>query len=128
MDFFQEAVTSLGIKNEIITFEFAKEAIEYLMDTTAQPFVIISDVNLPGISGMEFQLKIQENEYLKKKAIPFIFLSTDSNPKRIENAYDLKAQGYFVKSNNFIKATEIVKRILFYWEECKHPFAPKLLF
>jgi CheY-like chemotaxis protein len=71
--FIQEAITSLAIENPVIFFSQGVEAIAYLIAAPEAPLVILSDVNMPAMTGIELRQLIDLNEYLKLKCIPFVF-------------------------------------------------------
>lgn len=123
LEFIIEALNVLGIKNEIVTFDNGQKALDYLKTTVTQPFIIISDVNLPIINGLQLKREIQGNMYLKVKSIPFIFLSTSADPAAVTEAYDLDVQGFFVKENSYQAIRLQLKQIIEYWNNCKHPNA-----
>ena len=72
-EIFREAVSELGVPNELIIFNNSIDAFNYLLQTVDQPFIIFCDVNLPLLNGIEFKRKIDSNEDLRRKSIPFIF-------------------------------------------------------
>jgi CheY-like chemotaxis protein len=117
----QEVLREIGIKEKMIFFEDGVKALEYLMTTTEQPFLIISDINLPGMSGLQFQQKINESEYLRKKSIPLVFLTTVENKAVIEQVYGLTVQGFFTKPSTFAEYKETLLSITDYWRICRHP-------
>ena len=118
----QNIIDELDIANKIIFFENGRSAIDYLMTTQDRPFIIISDMNLPGLSGLEVKKQIDDNEYLREKCIPFIFISTSANKQAVETAYtNLNVQGYFEKGHNYEQYKGIFKLIFDYWKVCKHP-------
>ena len=117
----EEALAQIGITNELIFFDKAQPAYNFLLVTTKQPFLIITDMNLPGMNGLEFQKKICENEYLRRKSIPFIFFSTTDNPYTVNKAYDNVVQGYFHKPSQFDDLKETLESIMAYWKRCLHP-------
>jgi CheY-like chemotaxis protein len=117
----KEVFEELNIPNIIRFFSSCFKALDYLLTTIERPFLIISDINLPAMSGLEFRMKINENEYLKKKAIPFVFLTTTRNNNFIEKAYEISIQGYFVKPFTVKDLTEMVRMIIEYWNICSRP-------
>ncbi|HVG13441.1 MAG TPA: response regulator [Chitinophagaceae bacterium] len=117
----EEAFKRISVANERIFFDDGEKMLHYLRTTSDLPFLIISDINVPRINGLEIRRMIQEDEYLKKKCIPFIFLSTSAGGKAIETAYDLTVQGYFVKQSRMTEIESNLKLIIDYWKECKHP-------
>ncbi|WP_221391781.1 response regulator [Dyadobacter sp. NIV53] len=115
------AVAELKIPNRIVFFENGLEALGYLESTQEQPFLILCDINMPVMNGLELREQIDQNEYLKKKSIPFVFLSTADNPNIIEAAYHSKIQGFYKKLSNFKDYKKQIRIIVDYWEHCLHP-------
>ena len=117
-----DVLRELNIGNEVIKFTNPFEAFKYLKETTDQPFLILSDVNLPGQSGIEFKWNIDNDTQLRKKSIPFVFLSTSADQKSINDAYTkMTVQGYYKKPNTYDELKGIIKLIIEYWKICKHP-------
>ncbi len=121
VEFYVSTLTELGIENEIIFFDDAEHALKFLETTPKKPLIIISDINLPGMSGIDFKKRIQDNDYLRMKSIPFVFLTTSSNQASVAAAYLMMVQGYFIKPNSVEELTEMFKQIIEYWKICKHP-------
>lgn len=117
----QEIFQELKVPNILRFFNSCKQAFDYLLTTIERPFLIISDINLPVMTGFEFKEKINENELLRKKNIPFIFLSTNSDSSVIAKAYDSRAQGYFVKPGKLLDIKEMMHTIVEYWKVCSRP-------
>ena len=115
------AITELQIDNKLIFFENGLEALIYLESTQEQPFLILCDINMPVMNGLELRERIDENVYLKRKAIPFVFLSTADNPRIVETAYDSKIQGFYKKLSNFMDYKKQINIIFDYWQHCLHP-------
>jgi CheY-like chemotaxis protein len=123
-DVFEEVLTDLKIPNRLIWFTAADEAFIYLKKTSDQPFIIISDINIPGKSGIEFKRMIDEDPILRKKSIPFVFYSTAAEQAAVNEAYtQLTVQGFFKKSNSYGETKSTIGMILEYWKICKHPNA-----
>lgn len=117
----QEVFESLGVKNELKFFGDGETVIDYLLATEDKPFIILTDVNLPRLRGTELRRRINENEELRRKSIPFIFLTTSADPKAVRDAYDQMVQGFFQKEHNFEQVKQTVKLIVDYWTVCRHP-------
>jgi CheY-like chemotaxis protein len=111
----------LNIPNKVLFFGNGLEALLYLETTQEQPFLIICDINMPVMNGLELRERIDQNEYLRKKAIPFVFLSTADNPQIVEAAYESTIQGFFKKENNFNELKNRFRVIFEYWKCCLHP-------
>ncbi len=118
----REAIKELEIKNELIFFDRSSKAFDFLKSTTQQPFLILSDVNLPIQNGIDFKRKIDEDHELRHKSIPFVFYSTAAEKHSVDTAYkDLTVQGYFKKKNRYDELKSDLKLIIDYWSTCKHP-------
>jgi CheY-like chemotaxis protein len=120
-EFIVEALQLLGIRNRIEVFDNGQKALDFLNSSDQQPFLILSDVNLPIMNGLQLKSEIQQNDYLKKKSIPFIFLSTSADHKAVSEAFDLSVQGFFVKENTYDGIQNQLKQIIDYWKNCQHP-------
>jgi len=122
IEIFKEVLRELDFPNQLISFRRPDNAYHFLDKNNEQPFIIISDVNLPGMSGLEFKNKLDANENLRKKSIPFIFYSTSAEKKYITTAYiNLTVQGYFRKADNIRAIKNQLTIILEYWKICQHP-------
>lgn len=118
---FQSIFETLNYPNNIRIFEDGIAALDYLLITKEQPFLILCDVNLPKMNGLELRARICENEYLHRKSIPFVFLSTSDNEDVVISAYNLTVQGFFVKRDNYQDMVNDLRMIYVYWATCKHP-------
>lgn len=117
----KEVFNDLIISNTIRFFSTCLSLLDYLKTTIERPFLIICDINVPQMDGLELRKEINENEFLRKKSIPFIFLTTTSTKSVIEEAYEMMVQGYFVKPNSMQEIKETIKMIIDYWKVCRHP-------
>lgn len=72
------------------------------------------------MSGLQMKEAIQQDNYLKEKGIPFIFISTDASAASIRRAHILNVQGYFEKPREIVYVEHMMVRIFEYWELCKH--------
>lgn len=116
-----EIFKELDFKNEIIYFGDGEKALDYLTGTPLEPFIILSDINMPKLSGMELREKIHTNEDLRIKCIPYLFFTTTAEQKYVVDAYSKSVQGFFVKPNSFEKLKRTIKIIIEYWQECESP-------
>jgi len=116
----------LDFKNPVIYFADGEEALKYLVDTKIKPFLILSDINMPRLSGFELRQKIHTNEDLNLKCIPYLFFTTTSTQQAVVDAYSQSVQGFFVKGNTQEKLEKTIKKIVEYWQECEAPnFIPE---
>lgn len=116
-----EVFKKLDYKNEIIFFKNGNDALDYLNQTDTNPFLILSDINMPKINGLELRQKIHTNEQLQLKCIPYLFFTTSANKKSVIDAYAMSVQGFFVKPNSYTQLETTIKKIMDYWTECIAP-------
>jgi CheY-like chemotaxis protein len=116
-DIFKE----LNYANKLIFFGDSVQALEYLTGTDIEPFLVLSDINMPKLNGMELREKIHNNEDLRMKSIPYLFFSTSAEQQHVIDAYSRSIQGFFVKPNNYEKLKTTIIKIVEYWQECVSP-------
>ena len=111
----------MNICDQLVFIENGTKALQYLRSAKQKPFLILCDINMPGMNGLDLRNEINKDEELRKKSIPFIFFSTAATNKQIERAYDMTVQGFFLKGNTFDETAESLDLIFKYWRKCKHP-------
>jgi len=116
-----EIFEKLGYVNKIIYFQDGNEALDYLNKSDVQPFLILSDINMPKIGGFELRNRVFTNEQLQTKCIPYLFFTTSANKKAVIDAYTMSVQGFFVKANSMQALENTVRKIVEYWQECIAP-------
>lgn len=112
---------SLQVPNKRLYYDDGTPILEYLRTTKEQPFVILSNIRVRGMDGLELREQIQRDDFLRKKGIPFVFLTTDVRKEIVEKAYELTVQGFFEKQNTMEGVEQQIRKILDYWSSCKHP-------
>lgn len=118
----EDVLNDLNIPNKLIWFTNGPTAFRYLKTTPEQPLLILSDVNLPIQSGIEFKWQIDNDPELRRKSIPFIFFSTSVDQHAVTEAYTkMTVQGFFQKPANYEEIKRVVKLIVDYWKVCRHP-------
>ena len=116
-----EIFKKLGYANKIVYFIDGNDALAYLNQTDVQPFLILSDINMPKINGFELRNKVFTNEQLQTKCIPYLFFTTGANKKAVIDAYAMSVQGFFIKPPSIQKLENTIKKIVEYWQECIAP-------
>jgi CheY-like chemotaxis protein len=118
----EEIFFELHIPNKLLWFLSSEDAIRYMHTATEQPFLILSDINMPGLNGIEFKQYIDGDLNLRRKCIPFIFYSTSADEQIVNKAYnELTVQGFFQKSGTYGEIKNMVRTIIDYWLLCRHP-------
>jgi CheY-like chemotaxis protein len=116
-----EIFRNLDIPNKILFFADGNDALQYLINTDDQPFLILSDINMPRMDGFEVRDRIWKNENLKSRFIPYLFFTTSVDKKAVHDAYNMSVQGFFVKPTTMADMQNSVKKIIDYWQECYSP-------
>ena len=111
----------LEYPNEVIFFSDGYKALEYLNAEERNPFIILSDINMPKLDGFELRKKIKQDASLQLKCIPYIFFSTAVNQQAVIDAYSESVQGFFIKQNTYKELTKTITCIMEYWLRCAAP-------
>lgn len=119
--FLKEALASIDRFTKVEYFSNPREALIHLKENRDKIFLIICDINMPEMNGLEFKKEIEKDSYLREKSIPFVFFSSDASSKTVKQAYTHNVQGYFKKPDNIEAQGELLKKIFKYWESCLHP-------
>ena len=107
--------------NELIVVRDGQEALDYLFatgayadrDAASLPHVVLLDLNLPKINGLEVLRRIRSDETTKR--LPVVVLTTSKEEKDIFGSYDLGANSYVRKPVDFSQFTESVQQLGLYW-------------
>jgi len=102
----------VGDGEEALDFIFAKSKFEN-RNNFKFPKIILLDLKLPKISGLEVLREIKSNE--KTKIIPVIVMTSSNEEKDIIESYKLGVNSYIVKPVDFDKFVESVKGLGLYW-------------
>lgn len=123
-EIFTEVFRDLKCPNEIKFFMDGVAALDFLTTTSKQPFLILSDINLPRLDGVKLREKIHNNEQLKLKCIPYLFFTTAADQQIVINAYSKSIQGFFTKPSTYKELVRVIGNILEYWKDCHSPNMP----
>lgn len=116
-----DILRDLGIENEVLTFVNGEKALDHLTRENTSPFIILCDINMPVMGGIELRQRIMDSEPLRKKSIPFVFLTTTATPYTVGQAYEMSVQGFFEKSTGIQEFRQLLSLVYNYWQKCKHP-------
>jgi len=112
----QEALKEARVANHLNIAKDGEEAIAFLTRADASeplPDLILLDLNLPRVSGLEVLDYIKQNDRLKK--IPVVVLTTSQAEQDIVRTYTLHANCYINKPVDFEKFIHVVKMIEDFW-------------
>jgi DNA-binding NtrC family response regulator len=102
-------------------FNNGQDALDHMKTTTDKLFLVISDMNMPNMSGMELKKAIDENKILREKSMPFVFVSGGSTNEQVSEAYEYRVQGYFEKPHSVAEQAAVLDLIIKYWIVSRHP-------
>lgn len=110
----RRALKDLKVTNQLICTTNGEEALDYLRnESNKKPCVILLDLNMPKMNGIEF-LKIAKGEEELKK-IPVVVLTTSREEQDVTESFNLSVAGYMVKAVDYKKLTETIRTIDLYW-------------
>ncbi|MCF2488067.1 response regulator [Dyadobacter sp. CY347] len=117
----EEVFGELGYSNQRMYFADGQSALDYLYTSKDLPFIIISDINLPQLNGLELRRKVQTDAELSLKCIPYVYFTTAINQQVVIDAYSTSAQGFFVKPGEYDEIKATIKVMIDYWKRCAAP-------
>lgn len=118
IDLTLEAFKDNKIANPVIICRDGEEALAYIsahpdQDDLQLPSLVILDLHLPKVNGIEFIRRARQDPVWKK--IPIVVLSISKIPSDISAVYELGANSYIVKPIDLLAFNEVVKQINIYW-------------
>ncbi len=110
----KRALSELKIVNPVVVCENGLEALNYLNNTEHKtPGIILLDLNMPKMNGLEFLQQRILNDVLKR--IPTVVLTTSKDEQDKIESFNLGVAGYMIKPVDYMQFVEIVKTIDLYW-------------
>jgi CheY-like chemotaxis protein len=109
----KRATSLLEMNHNIIEAKNGEEALDLLEDKSNLPDIILLDLNMPRMNGIEFLRTLKEDEVLKY--IPSIVLTTSTNPKDVLESYKIGIAGYIIKPLKYEDYVSLVEKTLEYW-------------
>ena len=110
----KRALKEINITNKLNITNNGEEALAFLRDSeNEKPGIILLDLNMPKMNGIEF-LEIAKQDYNLKK-IPVVVLTTSKEDQDKVDSYNLGVAGYMIKPVDYLQFVEVVKTIDLYW-------------
>lgn len=106
-------ITKLEMSHNIFEAKNGEQAIEILKSKKVVPNIILLDLNMPKMSGLEFLKILKADESLRY--IPTIILSTSNNHNDVISCYEVGIAGYIVKPLKYEDYVQKLKAVLTYW-------------
>ena len=109
----KRTVSFLKLEHQIIEAKNAEIALEILEDKNPLPDLILLDLNMPKISGIEFLSILKNREEFSN--IPTVILTTSNNQKDLEECYRIGVSGYILKPLKYDEYISKIEKVLSYW-------------
>jgi two-component system response regulator len=113
----RRAFDKSNIANELVVMPDGAEAMRFLMDcadgSSPQPAVILLDLKLPKVDGLEVLKRIRADSRLRR--LPVVVLTSSKEEQDILNSYDLGANSYIRKPVDFDQFANAVQQLGLYW-------------
>lgn len=109
----KRAFTRTKIKTSLTIANTGEEALHLILKKNYIPDIILLDLNLPGINGLEVLKSLKNNEDFKR--IPVIVLSSSRAEHDVINCYNQHANCYLTKASNLEELYTLVEKIESFW-------------
>jgi CheY-like chemotaxis protein len=110
-----------NIMNEVVVACDGQEAIDYLFgsgsfagrDMSVMPAVVVLDLKLPRLSGLEVLKRIRTDD--RTKRLPVVVLTSSEDASQVEESYALGANSFIQKPTDPAEFSEMVLQVAMYW-------------
>ncbi len=109
----QRVISTYKLRHQIKEANNGEEALRMLTNKELLPDIILLDLNMPKINGIEFLSAIKKDESLQH--IPTIILTTSKNQNDLTSCYKLGVAGYVIKPLKYDDYVLKMKHLLEYW-------------
>jgi len=121
------ALAEAKITNPVVVASNGVEALDYLLgtgahagrDTTEQPVVVLLDIKLPLLSGIDVLRRMREDE--RTRRTPVVMLTSSKEQVDIAATYDLGANSYVQKPVDFENFVVAARQLGLYWTVLNQP-------
>jgi CheY-like chemotaxis protein len=120
------ALADYNLANEVVVARDGQQALDYLhcraefsTRATGNPAVILLDLKMPKVSGLEVLQQVKSNERLKM--IPVVVLTSSNEEKDMMRSYSLGVNAYVVKPVDFHEFVNAVKELGVFWAVINEP-------
>jgi CheY-like chemotaxis protein len=109
------------VGNEIVVAHDGVEALDYLFgtgiyagrDISVKPSVVLLDLKLPRVDGLEVLRRLRQDELMK--LLPVVVLTTSTEEQDSINSYRLGCNSYIRKPVDFLQFSEAIRQLGMYW-------------
>jgi CheY-like chemotaxis protein len=112
----EKNVRRAGVNNEIVPFMNGNAALDYILgsdrtgvSTQDRHLLILLDLNLPDMSGIDILEKVKSNPHAKR--LPVVILTTTDDEREIQRCYDLGANVYITKPVDYDSFAHAIRQL-----------------
>ena len=121
------ALGAANVANEVIVVHDGAEALDFLFgrgdhagrDTAMMPVVVLLDINLPKLNGLEVLQRIRSDD--RTKYLPVVILTSSKEENSIVESYRLGVNSYIRKPGDFDQFLEAIRLVGLYWLVLNQP-------
>ena len=125
----EKNIRRAGVNNEIMPFTDGTSALAYLLGpdgsgvvSAGRQLLILLDLNLPDMTGVDILAKIKGNTHLKRS--PVVVLTTTDDSREIQRCYDLGANVYITKPVNYEGFANAIRQLGLFFSVIQVPETP----
>ena len=116
----KRALKDINVVNRLDIVGDGEEALAFLRDPeNKEPCIILLDLNMPRMNGIEFLKVIKQDEVLKR--IPVVVLTTSRDEQDKVDSFNLGVAGYMVKPVDYQQFGDVLRKIELYWKLSEFP-------
>jgi len=109
----KRAMKEIHVTNPVEVRWNGEEALDYLQGEKELPGIVLLDLNMPRMNGMEFLQHVRSDERLKR--IPVVVLTTSREEQDRFSSFNLGVAGYMIKPVDYLQFVEVIRAINLYW-------------
>jgi CheY-like chemotaxis protein len=123
----RRALSKSHVANELVVAEDGQEALDYVFgagahagrDVTELPTLVLLDLKLPKVSGLEVLRRIRADE--RTRRLPVVVLTNSKEEQDVAVCYDLGVNSYIRKPVDFAQFAQAVQHLGLYWLVLNEP-------
>ncbi len=109
----RRALREIKVLNPLIHCENGEEALESLGKMHEEPCIILLDLNMPRMNGIEFLREVKKREEFRR--IPVVVLTTSREERDRVDSFENNVAGYMIKPVDYMQFVETIRTIDMYW-------------
>jgi two-component system response regulator len=123
----RRAFSRSNVANEIVVIRDGEEALDYLFgtgihagrDTSVMPSVVLLDLNLPKVNGLDVLRRVRADE--RTRLLPVVVLTSSNEERDVIASYDLGANSFVRKPVDFAQFVDAAHHLGLYWLVLNEP-------